>query len=298
MPRHEDITEWIRAEAERASFFETQIAATIAEQKRVVKEVASQQEFVKRLQLQQDERLREALRYEQILKKEIEQRVSMERDARRWRDDMDLLWKTLPQRGWYPTGQEPASALHIIAGHMRKREYGKVDEAMMRCVVSIQIHDDDFDKWLEEHGVRLCCRKRVKVFLRYLRNEDHEAATFIGVPLLDELAQSLYGGRTFTTKRAKQPRPQVACGTPDAHEMERFFSGFVNEFGMLHLEVDPSKLKDECYWNRHAIVHGMMRRSMNPMDSAKCLSAILFLIFACDDTTGQRNQGDQRGSPS
>lgn len=39
-------------------------------------------------------------------------------------------------------------------------------------------------------------------------------------------------------------------------------------------------LADEDYWNRHAIVHGLMQRAMGVKDSAKCLMAINFLFFA------------------
>jgi hypothetical protein len=50
--------------------------------------------------------------------------------------------------------------------------------------------------------------------------------------------------------------------------------------GSLQEDPDQTSLADENYWNRHAIIHGLMQRAMGVKDSAKCLMATSFLFFA------------------
>jgi hypothetical protein len=52
-------------------------------------------------------------------------------------------------------------------------------------------------------------------------------------------------------------------------------------------------LADENYWNRHAIVHGLMQRAMGLKDSAKCLMALNFLFFARKE--GKKAKEDAAG---
>jgi hypothetical protein len=59
-----------------------------------------------------------------------------------------------------------------------------------------------------------------------------------------------------------------------------YCESFVRTFGSLQEDPDEKSLADENYWNRHAIVHGLMQRAMGVKDSAKCLMAISFLFFA------------------
>jgi hypothetical protein len=62
-----------------------------------------------------------------------------------------------------------------------------------------------------------------------------------------------------------------------------YCESFVQAFGSLQEDPDQTSLADENYWNRHAIVHGQMQRPMGVKDSAKCLMAINFLIFAREE---------------
>jgi hypothetical protein len=101
---------------------------------------------------------------------------------------------------------------------------------------------------------------------------------------MDEIALHLYNGKSFTTKsgsrRGDQSKPELANKTANGPELGNYCNAFVQTFGSLQDNVDPRRLSDEDYWNRHAIVHGLMRRVMGIKDSAKCLMAIKFLFFA------------------
>ena len=45
----------------------------------------------------------------------------------------------------------------------------------------------------------------------------------------------------------------------------------------------PVRVVEEDYFNRSAIIHGMMRCSYGPKDSTKASMAFMFLVFAFDE---------------
>jgi hypothetical protein len=107
----------------------------------------------------------------------------------------------------------------------------------------------------------------------------------LAFPLLDEVAKQIYG-KTFTTKRRRrgdQSKPELALRTATGADLRPYCEAFVQVFGCLQEDCDLSRLADEDYWNRHAIVHGLMQRAMGIKDSAKCLMALQFLFLAQQD---------------
>ncbi|MGB2987934.1 MAG: hypothetical protein WBE26_18855, partial [Phycisphaerae bacterium] len=95
--------------------------------------------------------------------------------------------------------------------------------------------------------------------------------------------------KSFTTKRGNrkrgdQSKPELALKTSRGPDVDDYCGAFVQAFGSLQEDPDQNRLTHEDYWNRHAIVHGMMRRAMGMKDSAKCLMAISFLFFARNET--------------
>jgi hypothetical protein len=138
-------------------------------------------------------------------------------------------------------------------------------------------------EWMRQKSLPEYATKRLLLFLEEHDAKRYESATYIGIPLMDELARWLFDDRDFTSKRGKQPRPQIACKTHAQSDLENYHKRFVQEFGSVQSDVDDARLTDENYWNRHAILHGRMQRSMGRKDSAKCLMAILFLIHSSPD---------------
>lgn len=197
--------------------------------------------------------------------------------------DVLLVAVTLPKRGWYLSGQEPCTLSNRLARSIRNDRLDQVDEQMMVHLPQFKV--DKLCAWLVQEGVPAHCVDRVSRFLRHHGDGNYEEATFLGVPLLDELAKYLYGGKAFTTKRpgrrgSDQSKPELAFKTTSAPDLGNYCARFVQAFGSLQEDPDHNSLADENYWNRHAIVHGLMQRAMGVKDSAKCLMAISFLLFA------------------
>lgn len=63
-------------------------------------------------------------------------------------------------------------------------------------------------------------------------------------------------------------------------ELGDYHRGFVEEFGLIHGDVDPARLEDEDYFNRSAILHGMMKRPFGQKDTAKVFMIVMFLVAA------------------
>lgn len=194
-----------------------------------------------------------------------------------------LISVRLPQRGWYLSGQEPCTLSDRLAKAVREEEWDKVDQEMMEHLPQFEV--DPLRTWLVQQGVPDYCISRLCRFLKHHDDGNYEEATYLGVPLLDEIAKHLYGGKTFTTKRAKrgggdQSKPELAFKTASGPDLVSYCESFVQTFGSLQEDPDRTSLANEDYWNRHAIVHGLMQRAMGVKDSAKCLMAISFLFFA------------------
>ncbi len=202
--------------------------------------------------------------------------------------DRMLISSVLPKRGWYLSGQEPCTLTNRLANAVNQGQWDKVDQQMMEHLPEFEI--EPLRTWLGQEGVPEHCIVRLTRFLKHHGEGNYEESTYLGVPLLDEIAKHLYGGKTFTTKRANrrgsnQSKPELAIKTASGPDLEGYCESFVQTFGSLQENPDRSSLADENYWNRHAIVHGMMERAMGIKDSAKCLMAIEFLIFARKEKT-------------
>lgn len=224
------------------------------------------------------------------LQKMAEDHARMIAWAERGRKDHMLISVALPKRGWYLSGQEPCTLTNSLATAVRAEQWDKVDQEMMGHIPQFDV--DLLREWLAQGGVPGYCIGRLCRFLKHHDEGNYEEATYIGVPLLDEIAKHLYGGKTFTTKRASrrrsdQSKPELAFKTSSGPDLASYCESFVQTFGSLQEDPDDKSLADENYWNRHAIVHGLMQRPMGVKDSAKCLMAISFLFFARkeDETT-------------
>jgi hypothetical protein len=201
----------------------------------------------------------------------------------RGQKDHMLISAALPKRGWYLSGQEPCTLTNSLAKAVREEEWRKVDQEMMEHLPQFKMNQ--LRVWLAQEGVPDYCVGRLCRFLKHHDEGDYEEATYLGVPLLDEIAKHLYGGKAFTTKRSSrrrsdQSKPELAFKTSSAPDLASYCESFVQIFGSLQEDPDEKSLADENYWNRHAIVHGLMQRGMGVKDSAKCLMAISFLFFA------------------
>ncbi len=198
-----------------------------------------------------------------------------------------LVSAALPKRGWYLSGQEPCTLSLTLANSIRTEDWEQVDQEVLKHLPKFEM--EALREWLAQLRVPDCCVNRLCLFLSHHEGGRYEEATYIGVPLLDEIAGHLYNGKSLTTKtgnrkRGDQSKPELAFKTSGSPDLEDYGSAFVQTFGSLQEDVDTSRLTDENYWNRHAIVHGIMRRAMGVKDSAKCLMAIGFLFFARKET--------------
>jgi hypothetical protein len=199
------------------------------------------------------------------------------------KEDHLLVAASLPDRGWYLSGDEPCTLTSSLADAVREGNWVRVDEEVMAYLPEFKM--EGLKESLAKEGVPEWCVNRLCLFLKHRTEGNHEEATALGVPLLDELAQHLYGGKSFTTKRSNrrnkdQSKPELALKTTSGPELVDYCNDFVQTFGCLQKDPDHSRLADEDYWNRHGILHGMMKRPMGPKDSAKCLMAIGFLFSA------------------
>lgn len=210
----------------------------------------------------------------------------IEAGNKQWTDARMVVAAALPKRGWYLSGQEPCTLTVELAEYVRAGDLERVDAEVMRHLPTFNMHV--LKEWLGQRGIPDFCIKRLELFVKRHQEGAYEEATYIGVPLLDELAQYLYSGKSFTTKRGNrkkgdQSKPELAFKTAGGPDLSSFCHRFVQAFGSLQEDPDPKALTDENYWNRHAIVHGLMQRTMGRKDSAKCLMAICFLIFAHEE---------------
>ena len=201
--------------------------------------------------------------------------------CRRWAQALATVQSELPKRGWYLTGEEPCHLTETLARLSEANDWKAIDNILVAQASEVQINVDRFAQWLAERGVAECCVKRVRLFFENRQSGNHEVATLVGVPLIDELCRYLYDRRDFTTKRSKQPKPEIACRTATQPGVAGpYYGGFVESFGLIHGNVETARLEDENYFNRSAIVHGQMRRSYGPKDSSKVFMVLMFLVFA------------------
>lgn len=219
--------------------------------------------------------------------------------AERHRKDHLLISASLPKRGWYLSGQEPCTLSQRLARSVRNSEWDQVDQEMMEHLPQFKM--DPLQKWLSQEGVPHHCINRLCLFLKHHDAGSFEEATYLGVPLIDEIAKHLYRGKTFTTKRSNrrggdQSKPELAFKTASGPDLASYCESFVQAFGSLQEDPDQNLLADDNYWNRHAIVHGLVQRPMGPKDSAKCLMAINFLLFARKEEDEAHGDGDQSES--
>jgi len=247
----------------------------------LLRQIAEDQARVKRVIAEDQARVKRVIAEDQAWIK----RVIAEDQAwfnRNQKDSM-LISSVLPKRGWYLSGREPCTLTNRLANAINQGQWDKVDQQMMEHLPKFEI--EPLRAWLGQEHVSEHCITRLCRFLKHHGEGNYEESTYLGVPLLDEIAKHLYGGKTFTTKRANrrgsdQSKPELALKTASGPDLERYCESFVQTFGSLQENPDMASLADENYWNRHAIVHGMMERAMGVKDSAKCFMAINFLIFA------------------
>lgn len=206
--------------------------------------------------------------------------------SEKWAAALEIVQSGLPSMGWYLSGEEPSHMTHIIAELITKGNYEEVDRLLLKQASDFSIDLELCLEWLREKEVPACCLQRLRVFMDARATANHEVATLVGVPLIDELSRSLYSNRDFTTKRGKGRinKPEIACVTTgNDHTIKSYHRGFIESFGLLHADVDTERLEDEDYFNRSAIVHGMMKRSYGVKDSSKVFMALMFLMLAREE---------------
>jgi hypothetical protein len=207
--------------------------------------------------------------------------------SERWAKALGRVWAELPKRGWYLSGHEPSDLIFELSAFIVAKEWDKVDEAVLSHLPTFK--PKELREWMQKFEIPDYCVNRLSLFLAKHDAKEYEMATYLGIPLIDEISQYFYKGKSLTTKRASnkrnrdQSKPEIAIETAGSRALERFHKGFVQTFGSLQEDPNMRRLSDENYWNRHAILHGMMKRSMGEKDSAKCLMAIAFLICAFDE---------------
>jgi hypothetical protein len=194
-----------------------------------------------------------------------------------------LISVVLPKRGWYLSGREPCTLSLQLAHSVREEKWDQVDQQVMEHLPKYKM--EALRQWLAQEGVPDYSINRLCLFVKHHQDGNYEEATYLGVPLIDEIAKHLYGGKTFTVKRGNRRRddhskPELAFKTASGPDLVKYCKDFVQAFGSLQEDPDQKALSDKNYWNRHAIVHGLMQRAMGVKDSAKCLMAINFLFFA------------------
>ena len=213
--------------------------------------------------------------------------ADLDAGMRRHREAHILVSARLPKRGWYLNGQEPCTLSLSLAEAVRAEDWELVDQEVMRHLPEFKLNE--LRSWMAQEKIPDHCINRLCLFLAHHQEGRYEESTFLGVPLIDEIALHFYKGKSFTTKRGNrrksdQSKPELAIKTSDGPELGHYCSAFVQAFGSLQEQTDRTRLDDEDYWNRHAIAHGMMQRAMGVKDSAKCLMAIGFLFFARKET--------------
>ncbi len=259
----------VRESAQQASRFAEQIEAAITRMSSPFD------------QLVLNDRLTTCLQYVNERHSQLQAGIQRHHEARL------LVSAALPKRGWYLSGREPCTLSLSLANAVRTEDWEQVDQEVLKHLPKFKM--EALREWLVQLRVPDYCVNRLCLFVAHHQVGCYEEATYIGVPLIDEIALHLYNGKSFTTKRANkrrgdQSRPELAIKTSGGPDLRDYCSAFVQTFGSLQEDSDQNKLTDEDYWNRHAIVHGMMRRAMGMKDSAKCLMAISFLFSARKET--------------
>ncbi len=206
-----------------------------------------------------------------------------------------LVSAALPKRGWYLSGREPCTLSLRLAQSVREDDWDQVDQEMMKHLPHFKM--DKLRQWLAQERVPEYCIDRLSRFVKHHQDSNYEEATYIGVPLIDEIAKHLYSDKAFTTKRGNrrrgdQSKPELAVKTVGGPDLASYCEDFVQAFGSLQEDPNQKRLADENYWNRHAIVHGLMQRAMGMKDSAKCLMAINFLFFARKEEEGDADANE------
>ncbi len=211
-----------------------------------------------------------------------------EEASKRWARALLIVRTELPKRGWYLTGKEPITLVVELAQRATAQDWTAVDHLLVKQSAQLRLNADLFQEWLVQQGVPGYSIERVRLVLEHRNSDSHTVTTVVGMTVIDELCRFLYDGRDFTTKRRKQPRPQLACHvtTEGARALSRFAREFVEVFGSIQEDIDPTRLDDEDYFNRHAILHGKMRREYGPKDSAKVFMALMFLVLGA---AGEKN---------
>lgn len=228
------------------------------------------------------------------LEKIVNQQNQLLSNMEKHREDSILISATLPKRGWYLSGNEPCTISNKLAKLIRESKLEEVDNVLMNLLPEFE--RNTLKTWLVQEKVPDYCINRLFLFLNHRQNNDHESATYLGVPLIDELALHLYNGKAFTTKRGNfrkrrvaQAKPELAFTTTSGPKISSYCKTFIQAFGSLQEDPNQNALSDEDYWNRHAIIHGLMQRPMGIKDSSKCLMAINFLLFAREDADSQES---------
>lgn len=203
---------------------------------------------------------------------------------RRWAPAFAIVSSELPKRGWYLTGEEPITLVGELADRIRNENWSGVDELLLEYVSQLKLDRNRLRDWLAQEDVPAYAIERISLVLAECEAQDHAAATIVGMATVDELCRHLYDGRDFTSKRSgRNLKPQIALATPSSkRRIGLFAKQFVQSFGMIHEDVDPRRLNDQDYFNRSAVVHGCMRRSYGPLDSAKVQMLFMFLIFGAE----------------
>lgn len=273
--------------------FEEELRSHVKQYEALAETIAKQRDALYAPIAELEAQLKESMRGRDAFSKEAETVNKEVENIRKWHDSifessegwaqgLEVLHAELPRRGWYLTGKEPCTFTQRLARYAKAKNWDALDSALIAHSAELKLNIDKFIEWLVQKNVPDYCIGRVKCFLEARDAQDHEAAVAIGVPLIDAICRSLFDGKDFTTKRGRQPKPQFACSSDGNPTLGDYHFGFVKTFGLIHEDVDPKRLSDEDYFNRHAILHGQMKRSYGPKDSAKMFMAIMFLVLAFD----------------
>lgn len=181
--------------------------------------------------------------------------------------------KVLPyliERGWYLHSQVPVTLISELSSFMDGKDYEAIDEEIFKYIPT--------EYNFEEGELPDYTLNRLNRVIENYKKDSYEEATYLGIPLIDEICISVYQ-KTFTAKRPYKPKKGQDQSKPDLYsDVHSFAQKFLTKFSSLQVDVDISRYEDENYWNRHAILHGYMKRPMGKKDSAKCLMTIAFLI--------------------
>jgi hypothetical protein len=142
--------------------------------------------------------------------------------AKRGQEDRMLISVALPKRGWYLSGKEPCTLSDRLAKAVREGNWDYIDQEMMKHLPRFKV--DPLRAWLVQQAVPDHCINRLCRFLKHHDDGNYEEATYLGVPLLDEIAKHLYGDKTFTTKRRNrksgdQSKPELAFKTASGPDL-------------------------------------------------------------------------------